>query len=76
MVGTSETGAATMEKSMEVLPQIKNTATICRNSTFWCLSVEHKTLTQKDTCTPCSLRHYLQQSSQGHKLSVHQWMNG
>ena len=59
-VSTSETGAATMENSMEVLAQIKNTATICRNSTSWYLSVGHKTLTQKDICTPCSLRHYLQ----------------
>ena len=35
-----------------------------------------KTLVQKDICSLCSLRHYLQYSRHGINLSIHHYMNG
>ena len=36
---------------------------------------EHKSGSPRDTCTPCSLEHYLQQSRYGSNLTVHGQMN-
>ena len=35
-----------------------------------------KATIQKDTCTKCSLQHYLQWPGHGNNLNVHQQMNG
>ena len=34
-----------------------------------------KTIIQKDTCTQCSLQHYLQQPGHGSNLNIHQQRN-
>ena len=75
LVGMS-LGAATVENSMKFLQKIKNRTTI--SPAIPLLGIypkKTKTLIQKDTCTPISLQHYLQQPRYRSNLSAQRQMN-
>ena len=64
-------GGAMVENSMEIPQKIKNRMGIWpSNSISGCCAHKTKTLTQKDTCTPCLLQHYLEEARYGPKCTL------
>ena len=76
LLGT-QTGAATVEDSVEVPQKIKNRAALqSSNHTTGDLPKEYKNTNLKGYMQHCLLQHYLQQPNYGSSPSVHQQMNG